>query len=308
MSTPGADRASPLERRCRLLLRAYPASYRHERGEEIVGTLLEATPQGRSWPLPRDVRSLVSGGLRARAALTKRATTAANLRLAALVGLAAYFAMIAAWIMWRLLAGVKLGTFRFGDQLWSFQLAWPELVVGASLVATLVLVWVTRRRGLVLAAAVPAAGILAFAGPWQQATLGAAITNLSALAALIALVGGRRPSRRWLWPVGLVAVWRPLFGIRLPGVGSLPVAVLLIAVVLALAVAGLVWLMVDARPAIAMVVSLLCLSLPSTIDNLATGAGLSADLPLLLICAAVCALAVWRLRRQSARPDRPSQT
>ncbi|MGB6453627.1 MAG: hypothetical protein WBH47_03965, partial [Streptosporangiaceae bacterium] len=57
-----------LERHCRLLLRAYPAAYRQDRGEEIIGTLLEATPAGRSWPLHRDIRGLVVGGLRARAA------------------------------------------------------------------------------------------------------------------------------------------------------------------------------------------------------------------------------------------------
>ena len=29
---------SPLERRCRLLMRAYPAGYRRERGDEIIAT------------------------------------------------------------------------------------------------------------------------------------------------------------------------------------------------------------------------------------------------------------------------------
>lgn len=71
-----------LERRCRLLLRAYPAGYRQNRGEEIIGTLLETTPAGRSWPLARDVRGLVIGGLLARAARNRQQTTAANLRTA----------------------------------------------------------------------------------------------------------------------------------------------------------------------------------------------------------------------------------
>ena len=43
-----------LERRSGLLLRAYPAQYRKDRGEEIIGTLLVATPDGRSWPLARN--------------------------------------------------------------------------------------------------------------------------------------------------------------------------------------------------------------------------------------------------------------
>jgi hypothetical protein len=44
----GTVRVSAFERRARMLLRAYPAAYRHERGEEIIGTLLEATPANRT--------------------------------------------------------------------------------------------------------------------------------------------------------------------------------------------------------------------------------------------------------------------
>jgi hypothetical protein len=57
---------TPLERHCRLLLRAYPAWYRRERAGEMLGTLLEASPPGRRWPSLRDARSLVIGGLRVR--------------------------------------------------------------------------------------------------------------------------------------------------------------------------------------------------------------------------------------------------
>jgi hypothetical protein len=55
-----------LERRCRWLLRAYPAWYRRKRGEEMLGTLLEASPPGRRWPSVRDARALVIWGLRVR--------------------------------------------------------------------------------------------------------------------------------------------------------------------------------------------------------------------------------------------------
>lgn len=55
-----------LERRCRWLLRAYPGWYRRERGEEMLGTLLEASPPGRRWPSFRDGRAMVTGGLRVR--------------------------------------------------------------------------------------------------------------------------------------------------------------------------------------------------------------------------------------------------
>jgi hypothetical protein len=55
-----------LERRCRLLLRAYPAWYRRGRSGEMLGTLLEASRPGRRWPSFRDTRALVLGGLRVR--------------------------------------------------------------------------------------------------------------------------------------------------------------------------------------------------------------------------------------------------
>ncbi len=57
---------TPLERRCRWLLHAYPAWYRRHRGGEMLGTLLEASPPGASWPSFRDARALVIGGVRVR--------------------------------------------------------------------------------------------------------------------------------------------------------------------------------------------------------------------------------------------------
>lgn len=57
---------TPLERRCRWLLRAYPAWYRRDRAGEMLGTLLEASGPGQSWPSFRDARALVTGGLRVR--------------------------------------------------------------------------------------------------------------------------------------------------------------------------------------------------------------------------------------------------
>jgi hypothetical protein len=57
---------TPLERRCRWLLLAYPTWYRRERAGEMLGTLLEASAPGRRWPSFRDARALVAGGLRVR--------------------------------------------------------------------------------------------------------------------------------------------------------------------------------------------------------------------------------------------------
>ncbi|MFI5666480.1 hypothetical protein [Streptomyces sp. NPDC051704] len=50
----------------RILLAAYPKDYRTRQGQEVLGCLAEAYP-GRSWPPPREVAALLSGGVQARA-------------------------------------------------------------------------------------------------------------------------------------------------------------------------------------------------------------------------------------------------
>lgn len=56
----------PLPRRCRRLLRAYPNWYRHERGQEILTTLLDAARPGQRLPSRHDVLDVL-----ARAALCR---------------------------------------------------------------------------------------------------------------------------------------------------------------------------------------------------------------------------------------------
>jgi hypothetical protein len=73
---------------------------------------------------------------------------------------------------------------------------------------------------------------------------------------------------------------------------------------LAVAIASTAWLAIDARPAIAIVVFLLAVWLQLVMNNLATG--VFSDLPLLGICAAVAAPALWLLHRQSAHAGRPT--
>ena len=55
-----------LQRRYRRLLHAYPKSYRHQRGDELLGTLLDLSDPGQRWPAPREARALLLGGLRMR--------------------------------------------------------------------------------------------------------------------------------------------------------------------------------------------------------------------------------------------------
>jgi hypothetical protein len=60
VSNGGYSDADLLVRRARWLVRAYPAAYRAGRGEEIIGTLLEATPPGRNWPPSREAVSVIA--------------------------------------------------------------------------------------------------------------------------------------------------------------------------------------------------------------------------------------------------------
>jgi len=105
---------SPAERRCRRLLLAYPASYRAQRGDEIVSTMLDATPAGR---LPRlaDQVDLVASGLRRRLGTARIAGLDAGLARAAPVALA-LAAGISTFAWWRI-EPVSAGAFMGGPPL-----------------------------------------------------------------------------------------------------------------------------------------------------------------------------------------------
>jgi hypothetical protein len=275
-----------LERRFRLLLLAYPADYRHVRGEEIIGTLLEATPEGRSWPLPRDARALIMGGLHARAALNRSRTAPANLRIAVLVGVTAYLCL-------------DLGTFvrdlvRAGP-----PHAWPAILVPLAFVLVVAVAWTSRWRLLVLAAALPALAFVcrsAFSHGWAQPL---PMTLLVALLLLVALGGGsQRPDARWLLPLGTVAVL-----LMLPD-GWFHLGVLLVVI---LAVGSLAWIAIDARPALAAVVVLLGLWLPGALKAIRFGGVQTTLVPVVPVAAVIVAVAFWRLRRQSGQPNQGAQ-
>ena len=293
---------SRLERHCQLLLRAYPAAYREARGEEILGTLLEATPPVRSWPLPRDILCLFAGGLRARAAQPGQFSTGANLRVATVAGIAAYLAFSASGFLGSYLRsafvpdlvqaavvsprGVAELTAPFG---------WPLAAVVLSLIPV-ALVWMSRRPAVVILGALPAAAATCYAGPWQDIGVGSTVV---ALAALVALAGhAERPSWRLFWPLGLLAI----VPLPVPVAGGRDTVLAgLILAALAVTILSMAWMVIDARPAIAIAVFLLAIQLPLTISLLATG-DRSVVSPLFVLgMIAIAAVAVWRLRRQSAR-------
>jgi hypothetical protein len=292
----GADRVTALERRSRVLLRAYPAVYRRVRGEEIIGTLLEATPIGRTWPRPRDVRALVTGGLKARAAQNRHLTTAANLRIAVMLGVALY---LSGWTA--LFMRSTVGQFESTAITRAVLTAWPATLTGLLVAATVVLAWLAPRIVALSAALLAAAAVIFYVAPHYD-MLGTAITLVLCLAALLALPPhAARPSRRWLWFVGALFLAVLASTANLGDGPVWQVAQLLLAMLLLLvAVGSIVWMGVDARLAIAVLTCLGLIVMQSQVTNLTHGGSALMSVQLGLIIAAVAAPASWLLRRQSA--------
>jgi len=312
---------TPLERHCRWLLLAYPAGYRLARGEEMLGTLLEATPEGRDWPLARDCRAMITGGLRVRAAQNQRLSTPANLRLAATFGcvlyLSAFFSSYAGMGLWYL--GARLGP---------ATQSYPQVAFAIGLLAC-VAVLVVRpggRKGAIARLVAVAALVAGTAAVVISDPAGAAIVEVVAALLVLALLailasGGPRLPSLWLWPPGLivaVALLAPVGSLlRFPQYFALLIIAPLGYVSIALAAVALAWIIIDARPAVGVAVFLGLTATVRVISAWLTFRILRSALPLiglrnamlagtwsvawqLLAAALVLALAsAWRLRRQA---------
>jgi hypothetical protein len=294
-----------LERRARALLRAYPAEYRHGRAEEIIGTLLEAAPPGRSFPTGREAWSLIAGGRHARAARNRRPGVKANLRLALLLGISTYLSSYFS----PTLAGILLGFFR-GDQSW---LTYTTLGLGTVVALA---PWLGSRAAAT-ALVIPAGALVAYGdlrGPHGSYTTMLVADLLIVMAALAALSGGPvRPPRSWLWlpcafPLAL-AVGRLLSPRHAsdPGLqNSLELGVLLL-----LAVVVVCWLVTDARPAFALCLAVLLGAVTTTLPDLVSDESLMSWALEFLLIVFVIVLpvllpAAWLLlRRQKTPGPRP---
>jgi len=299
-----AARMAHLERRARLLLRVYTAAYRCERGEEIIGTLLE-TSTDRSWPRLRDVHALVIGGLKARAAQHRQSTVGANLRVAVMTGLAIYTAFWFAMYM----DGVIQGFVFFGPGSqppvgWN---NWPAAMTALLGGATVVLAWTAPRIAL-LAGPLTAAVVIVFAVA-NHDTLLAHLVQLLGLVGLAALAPrARHPSRHWLWLPGLIAV-SPLVELALGygWVGNTWPRYAPELSVLAVAVAGILWIGIDARLMVAMLMFFALTVAQMSVMEIPYGLVDPVTLLALLVTTTLTLASGWLLRRQSARAIRASQ-
>jgi hypothetical protein len=150
----GGHGSGRLERRARWLLRAYPAAYRADRGEEIIGTLLEAVPPGRDWPPSREAVALVAEGLRARRAANLRQGLAASLRQVAVAGAAVYLIQLPAQGLGAVAWAARRG--HLPPLFWNY--GWLLYALGVLALVILAAGWSGRR---VLAAAGAAAAVIA---------------------------------------------------------------------------------------------------------------------------------------------------
>ena len=187
--------ADVLEARYRRILRLLPPSYREQRGEEILSTLLDAAGEGKRWPSVAQVTSLASLAMRLRvgeAGNTPRAIAAGEvLRRTALAGLLGMG-------LWQATAGiVKLVTVLYGtisfpyllENTWTWPLTLHFVQPFGYLGAFAALVSGRRRLGRFLGVA----QVVVVAAP--EFLLGrnlpsAEATALSATAVVIALATG----------------------------------------------------------------------------------------------------------------------
>jgi hypothetical protein len=234
-----------LERGYRRLLRAYPAWYRRDRGEEILDTLLVAAPHGRTWPSLRDSSALIVGGLRVRAGQGRRLTTAVNLRLAVLFGVLLWLAKLSSsdlsfacegWLHW-----VPPG------QHFAYQAA-----CGLGMLVVAGAAWFAPRPVVAAVSLITAA---ACTWPWQGPWWLLGQPTMLAVLALLAL-GKERLPRSWFCLFGaafavqtlksFAAFTPPQYALNFWLFSHLPLATV---------VAVVLWAVVDARPAIAVGIS-----------------------------------------------------
>jgi hypothetical protein len=217
---------SVLAARYRVLLLAYPRAYRRQRGEEILGTCLEAASGDQAWPSPGDAFDLLRHGSRERLRLSFDHRPAQLLRMVAVPAMAmsASFALVAVVFgelpVWGSDPGLNANQFGYGPfettGVWAYAFA---------LAATLALVAGRTRASRRLAALVCVAVAVSFllAGPnvWGRPNATLLVVLVIGLLPLLVLdpddVRVTRPGRRVLLALPVLAT-----ALALPVFGSLP--------------------------------------------------------------------------------------
>jgi hypothetical protein len=236
-----------LERRYRLLMRSYPQAWLGERGEALIGTLMEISEPGRRWPRPREASSLVLSGIRVRAGVDRLESPGQAWRDSTLPALVLLLAL-------QIVVQVWLTVLSFGD-LDGAPVTWQLLegpvvtcVIAAGAASALLVA--RPRLGVALALFTPLPAVLPpLNNTWDNYfAFSVVVWWLPVVGLAIPLL--RRPStsgpRRWQLGLPLLV----LAVLLVPLSGHFLVALAALALLLA---ACLVWgMVIDPRPAIAL--------------------------------------------------------
>ncbi|HEY2791358.1 MAG TPA: hypothetical protein VGJ28_03320 [Micromonosporaceae bacterium] len=252
-----------LERRYRRLMWFYPAAYRRQRSGEIIDTLLQGAEDGQRRPTVRNAVALAVGGLRARSDVDHVVSVGTNIRLAARLAVILYaaaeaFEKIYFYDNWVHAAGTTGWT------------VWRVLIYGILCVPLAVLVWFNRRiAALIVSALIVGASFDVYCpgdscgvDPSQLVhPIGSLQPDLAQLAlpigAALVLAASRASDRRlprvWIAVVVAYLVEQNfLLFVTLPMSDSTFGVVYHVVLPLTLLVGLLVWISVDARPALAL--------------------------------------------------------
>ena len=307
MSEPASAGAARLERRARWLLRAYPAAYRADRGEEIIGTLLEAVPPGRDWPPSREAVALAAAGLRARRAASLRRGLAASLRQVAVAGAAVYLVQLPALGLGAVVWSARRGHLHF--LFWNYE--WLFYALGVLALVILAAGWSGRRWLVAAGAAAAVTAALSFLLMWQDWYLMVVLADFIGPPAVVFLLFARRTERpplSLLWLPGLAlgaALAESLAGTVPPLFAAVTAGTTLLSpyttgLSLVTVLVAVCWLATDVRPLASLVLAFagsrvvygFAYGRPSvTVGPTVITLGITASL------AAACALA-WLLRRR----------
>jgi hypothetical protein len=264
-----------LERRYRLLMRSYPQTWLDQRGEALIGTLMEISEPGQRWPKPREASSLLLSGIRVRAGADRLESPGQAWRDSApptVVLLLALQIVVQVWLtVFSLLEddGPPVG--------WQL-LAQPAVTCAIAGGAALALLAARPRLGVALALLTPLPAVLPPLNyTWDNYYVFTVVVWwLPVIGLAIPLL--RQPSAPgpWRWQLALPLLVLASLLVPLSG---LPYLVALAATAILLA-ACLVWgIVIDPRPAIALGL-LLLLTIPQL---LVTSAALVLVLPVFFL-------------------------
>jgi hypothetical protein len=236
-----------LERRYRLLMRSYPQTWLDERGEHLIGTLMEISESSQQWPKPREASSLLLSGIRVRAGADRLESPGRAWRDSirpALVLLLALQIVVQVW-----LTVLSFEDLNGAPVTWQL-LAQPAVTCAISGGAALALLAARLRLGVALALLTPLPAVLPpFNYTWDNYFVFLVVVWwLPVIGLAIPLL--RQPSAPGPWRWQLALPMLVLASLLAPLSGLYLVALAALALLLA---ACLVWgIVIDPRPAIAL--------------------------------------------------------